>query len=1145
VRQRACLILRGHVKGGEKQPIVTCGDNIAGLQAPSFNTDDLGFITFRGASRVEIDNVVFEGCPLSLQFFGTEEILVKNAEFRHFTEGAVNVFNATKIVVESSTFTNNTAHGVFEDVPYRGQAGGLSIGISRNSRRLRYSITNCTFDGNSGLSDASYRRTTTEVFLSGILTTRGGGLAVLIHESSSIVNISQCTFRDNVAESLGGGSFYAVFGPSRQTHLLNFHDNEFYRNKALFEGGGGAFIGIAASETEANCVRNTFEGNSAQHSGGLQVATAGGLMYSLLVGENKFLRNTATDYGGALALQPNSYFQRIQPQPVFFADNYFEENVIRVPSGGILSCHFFSVTFQGTNTFVGNSGSCLRASSALITVEGRLVFSHNDIVSGGAVYLTSQAQLYVTSLTRMIFYQNEGGFGSAIVVEPLRSVPFLEKVPTNPLCFLLYNNSLSEELTDVIFNFTDNKAFVGPAIYTSNIAQCSDTGFMDFSIESTFRGRQFYYSNNMDRTMDNSSHDIATPVKSIELKTAQVSAFPGETIVLEMSVRDTFNNPTEGFFRAYSLDENDSDAVFNSLAFHYRGSNASVKFTLRHGNGSQNGTRSLLNISIEPLLLSQRREIGESVLQLNVSLCPPGRVLTSSGGRITCDCDSENTHIIRCLADREDIVLMDGIWAMGYEVTSANEKQLFTFSCPPGYCQCHVGALGRGSEQCLSVYRKSDTDAQCVCSRKGYLCGTCVNGTSSTALLHHCESCGPENSVIIVLLVAVDTIVISLLCILPFWKPFNFPSWFYPFLLYIQIVPYVAVDFPAPFEHFHKWLYYLASAIGLYLPYDFCLYPMATTLEMRGLMFTPFILAVLICSAVVVFSWLKSRGKTVYSGVWIVVLLLFTPLMYTSLSVLDCHLVPLADSVQRSVWFYDGSVECFYGGHAALALLAIGSLIICLVMVAASLIVMSSRKGKLRRFRLLKDTLGHPYQPAYYWWFSVDFCRRSMIVAVATLVHNSEVGVLFVVSMWFALYAFVQPYKDKCVLCVDLLLMFNIVLLVLMRSNHFMLDVLQHRYLSFTPSQCGNEQVPTVSSLSVALGVVYYLPLFFALLLLLMGALVKIARFAGLYKQKEIQQENRGTDATFKETYRRNKDVVVVDVFDDMESFENQHSHDD
>jgi hypothetical protein len=149
---------------------------------------------------------------------------------------------------------------------------------------------------------------------------------------------------------------------------------------------------------------------------------------------------------------------------------------------------------------------------------------------------------------------------------------------------------------------------------------------------------------------------------------------------------------------------------------------------------------------------------------------------------------------------------MDGIWAMGYEVTSANEKQLFTFSCPPGYCQCHVGALGRGSEQCLSVYRKSDTDAQCVCSRKGYLCGTCVNGTSSTALLHHCESCGPENSVIIVLLVAVDTIVISLLCILPFWKPFNFPSWFYPFLLYIQIVPYVAVDFPAPFEHFHKWV---------------------------------------------------------------------------------------------------------------------------------------------------------------------------------------------------------------------------------------------------------------------------------------------------------------------------------------------------
>ena len=110
----------------------------------------------------------------------------------------------------------------------------------------------------------------------------------------------------------------------------------------------------------------------------------GGVDFTLLVGTNMFMNNTATDYGGALALQPNSYFLRTQPQPVFFVDkcvyllsclssspviifvctfcSYFEGNEILVPSGGIFSSHFFSVTFQGTNTFIRNIGSCLRVS---------------------------------------------------------------------------------------------------------------------------------------------------------------------------------------------------------------------------------------------------------------------------------------------------------------------------------------------------------------------------------------------------------------------------------------------------------------------------------------------------------------------------------------------------------------------------------------------------------------------------------------------------------------------------------------------------------------------------------------------------------------------------------------------------------------
>ena len=49
-----------------------------------------------------------------------------------------------------------------------------------------------------------------------------------------------------------------------------------------------------------------------------------------------------------------------------------------------------------------------------------------------------------------------------------------------------------------------------------------------------------------------------------------------------------------------------------------------------------------------------------------------------------------------------------------------------TVQCPPGYCQCRVGALGPNTEECLPVFSEDDRDAQCVCDRKGefdmYLC---------------------------------------------------------------------------------------------------------------------------------------------------------------------------------------------------------------------------------------------------------------------------------------------------------------------------------------------------------------------------------------------------------------------------------------
>ncbi|MDA8003240.1 MAG: hypothetical protein MPL62_18295, partial [Alphaproteobacteria bacterium] len=47
-------------------------------------------------------------------------------------------------------------------------------------------------------------------------------------------------------------------------------------------------------------------------------------------------------------------------------------------------------------------------------------------------------------------------------------------------------------------------------------------------------------------------------------------------------------------------------------------------------------------------------------------------------------------------------------------------------------------------------------------------------------------------------------------------------------------------------------MFYLGSLLGLYFPYDFCLYPNATAVEVYAIKYIPFILASIICPSVIV-----------------------------------------------------------------------------------------------------------------------------------------------------------------------------------------------------------------------------------------------------------------------------------------------------
>lgn len=79
----ASVILTGHRNITEAPPVVTCSGNISDPTAEFVNrTEDAGFLTFWGSQFVEISEIAFTDCSLSLQFVEVKRVDLHNCSFK-------------------------------------------------------------------------------------------------------------------------------------------------------------------------------------------------------------------------------------------------------------------------------------------------------------------------------------------------------------------------------------------------------------------------------------------------------------------------------------------------------------------------------------------------------------------------------------------------------------------------------------------------------------------------------------------------------------------------------------------------------------------------------------------------------------------------------------------------------------------------------------------------------------------------------------------------------------------------------------------------------------------------------------------------------------------------------------------------------
>ena len=96
-------------------------------------------------------------------------------------------------------------------------------------------------------------------------------------------------------------------------------------------------------------------------------------------------------------------------------------------------------------------------------------------------------------------------------------------------------------------------------------------------------------------------------------------------------------------------------------------------------------------------------------------------------------------------------------------------------------------------------------------------------------------------------------------------------------------------------------LYYVGSGLSFYFVYDFCVYNEMGPFLSYLLRYLPLLVAVVVSSAMLVLRRCLQKHAVPWHGLWWMVLLLYTHVLHTSVSILNCPALPGRDGANVPV----------------------------------------------------------------------------------------------------------------------------------------------------------------------------------------------------------------------------------------------------
>lgn len=418
-------------------------------------------LAFVGVQNLIVKHLNFTGCGMkhnSSVFISRQFIVLRSALFilnsTDVSISNINVFdnNGVGILIydtngmvniTDSVFVGNKLKAVEKSEHFSGGGGiyieftnctpGVPNCISKDNMHHEnslYNIDNCRFKNNAALYNFSENEPDQLANNVHVYFGVGGGLSVQLHgrAHNNSISISNNIFDSNEANAGGGLTVDIKQSASNNTVIIS--NSSFYNNSAhMYQGGGGAFIGVALYRKNDTSFNDSFVLNNCTFKNNHALkGTGGGIMgyashepgiaqatNKFVVRNSTFINNEA-QYGSAIQINKEYHSSIVEGNMLtFIVDGcvFIENNLQSVQnttfdSVGAVSSSGVNIQFRNYTRFSQNNSTALVVDGAFADffVDSFTEFTENKGLHGGAILLIGESWIQVHPNCTLVFLKN-------------------------------------------------------------------------------------------------------------------------------------------------------------------------------------------------------------------------------------------------------------------------------------------------------------------------------------------------------------------------------------------------------------------------------------------------------------------------------------------------------------------------------------------------------------------------------------------------------------------------------------------------------------------------------------------------------------------------------------------------------------------